>query len=389
MYDFDRVSERRSTYASKWDVGENELPLSIADMDFATLPEVTEALQQRLDKGMFGYTNVPDAWAQAYVDWWKSLHDFSMEKDWLFFATGVVPALSAAVRKLTTPNENVVVMTPVYNIFFNCIVNNGRRPLEVPLLLRGDRYDIDWDGLEKALSDMQTSLMILCNPHNPVGRIWSREELARVGEMCSRYHVTVVSDEIHCDLTDPGYAYVPFSSVSDCCADNSVTCLAPTKTFSLPGLQTAAVMSRNPYLRHRMWREVNTSECGEPNAFAVDAVLAAYGRGAAWLDEMRAYVFANKERVRTFVRDEVPGVRVMPGHATYLLWLDCRETAQDTAALAACIRRETGLILTPGGVYGKGGEGFLRMNTAYPRSQIDDGLNRLRAGMAAWNRLKK
>lgn len=381
---FDRVTDRRGTDSLKWNVADGELPMWVADMDFPTAPAVRRAIERRAAHGVFGYTEVPQAWYRAYADWWEKRHRLTVEPDWLIFCTGVVPAISSLVRKLTTPAEKVLLQTPVYNIFFNSVLNNGRQVLESPLLYDGIGYRMDFADLEEKLADPQTTLMILCNPHNPIGRIWSREELARVGELCARYHVMVISDEIHGDLTDPGCDYVPFASVSPLCRDNSVTCVAPTKTFNIAGLQTAAVMVPEPFLRHRVWRGLNTDEVAEPNAFAVEAAIAAFTEGAPWLDELRAYVSENKETARRFAAEKLPQIRIVPSQATYLLWLDCTALTDDTAELAAFLRQKTGLYLSAGGQYGRGGRGFLRMNIACPRSVLTDGLHRLAAGTAAY-----
>ena len=232
-YDFDTPIDRTNTQSLKWDVAENELPMWVADMDFKTAPEIIEAVNKRAAHGVFGYSIIPESWNEAVAGWWSRRHNWDIDKDWLVFCTGVIPSVSSIVRKLTTPNENVVIQTPVYNIFFNSIINNGRRVLENPLRYENGEYSIDWEDLKNKLANPQTSLMILCNPQNPSGKIWSKEDLSRIGELCARYYVTVVSDEIHCDLTDPGKEYIPFASVSDVCRDISITCVAPTKTFNL------------------------------------------------------------------------------------------------------------------------------------------------------------
>ena len=380
-YDFDAVVDRRNTGSLKWDVSEHELPMWVADMDFPTAPAIRAALERRVAHGVFGYSIVPDEWADAYTGWWRERHKFQMERDWLIFCTGVVPAISSVVRKLTTAGENVLIQTPVYNIFFNSIVNNGRNVLESPLVYENGEYSIDFERLEKDLANPQTSLMILCNPHNPVGKIWDRDTLARVGELCWKHRVTVLSDEIHCDLTDPGKEYVPFASVSEHCRENSVTCIAPTKCFNIAGLQTAAVSVPNPFLRHKVWRGLNTDEVAEGNVFAVDAAVAAFTEGGPWLDELREYIFANKQAVKEFLEKELPQLYLVPSEATYLLWLDCGKLTKDARQLADIIREKTGLYLSEGGQYGKTGERFLRMNIACPRSRLLDGLERLRAGV--------
>ena len=383
-YDFDTPVDRRNTNSLKWDVGENELPMWVADMDFKTAPEVQAAIQNRATHGVFGYSIVPEAWYEAYIGWWERRHGFAMEKDWLIFCTGVVPAISSVVRKLTTPAEKVLIQTPVYNIFFNSILNNGRQVLESSLLYKDGQYAIDFADLETKLSDPQTSLMILCNPHNPVGKIWDRETLAQIGELCRKHHVTVLSDEIHCDLTDPGQDYIPFASASETCREISVTCMAPTKAFNLAGLQTAAVSIPDPVLRHKVWRGLNTDEVAEPNAFAVDAAIAAFTKGDAWLDALRSYIYENKKRAAQFIRENIPHVRVVPSQATYLLWLDCSAMAGSAAEAAELIREKTGLYISEGSQYGRSGEAFLRVNLACPRATLEEGLRRLRTGIAAY-----
>ncbi len=387
-YDFDQIVDRRGTGSLKWDVAEGELPMWVADMDFQTAPEIRQALAERLQHGVFGYGIIPDEWYEAYIGWWKERHGFTMEKDWLIFCTGVVPAISSMVRKLTTPAEKVLIQTPVYNIFFNSIYNNGCNVLQSPLAYNGKEYAIDFEDLEAKLADPQTTLMILCNPHNPVGKIWDRETLARIGTLCQKHHVIVISDEIHCDLTEPGKSYIPFASVSEACRNNSITCIAPTKAFNMAGMQTAAVSVPNPVLRHKVWRGLNTDEIAEPNAFAVPAAVAAFTKGGAWLDALRAYVQQSKERVVQFVAQELPQLSVVPSEATYLLWLDCGKLGGDGAEIAQVIRRETGLYLSDGDQYGGNGNQFLRMNLACPHSVVEDGLRRLKAGILAYQAQK-
>ncbi|HIT41749.1 MAG TPA: pyridoxal phosphate-dependent aminotransferase [Candidatus Caccovicinus merdipullorum] len=384
-YDFDTPTERRNTNSLKWDVAEGELPMWVADMDFQTAPEIREAIMKRAEHGIFGYSVIPDAWYEAYIQWWKMRHGYTMERDWLIFCTGVVPAISSIVRKLTTPAEKVLIQTPVYNIFFNSILNNGRQVLESPLRYDGKEYRIDFADLEEKLSDPQTALMILCNPHNPTGKIWDRQTLEKIGALCSRHHVTVVSDEIHCDLTDPGESYVPFASVSETCRQISITCMAPTKAFNLAGLQTAAVSVPDEVLRHKVWRALNTDEAAEPNAFAVEAAVAAFTRGADWLDALRDYLYENKKLAEAYIEKEIPDVRAVASQATYLLWLDCSGLIGCGREAAGFLRRETGLYLSEGSQYGGNGADFLRMNIACPRAVLKDGLERLKNGLAAYS----
>lgn len=384
-YDFDAGVDRRDTGSLKWDVAEHELPMWVADMDFATAPAVREAIERRASHGVFGYCIVPDLWYEAYMGWWGRRHHFSMEKDWLIFCTGVVPAISGIVRKLTTPAEKVLVQSPVYNIFYNSILNNGRQVLENRLVYDGDGYSVDFDDLEEKLADPQTTLMILCNPHNPIGKIWDKDTLQRIGELCAKYHVSVLSDEIHCDLTDPGYQYTPFASVSDLCRENSITCIAPTKAFNLAGLQTAAVVVPDKTLRHKVWRGLNTDEVAEPNAFAVDAAVAAFTKGEEWLDELREYILENKKLAADYIEKEIPQIRVVPSQATYLMWLRYSDDMGSASGAAEHIRRTTGLYLSDGAQYGGGGEDFLRLNVACPSMVLADGLERLKKGIASYS----
>ena len=385
-YDFDKVVDRRGTGSYKWDIKEGELPMWVADMDFQTAPSVQDALMKRVAHGVFGYSVVPEDWYDAYIGWWKERHSFEIDREWLIFTSGVVPAISSAVRKLTTPAEKVLIQSPVYNIFYNSIVNNGRYVLESPLVYSEEGYTIDFEDLEDKLKDPQTTMMILCNPHNPVGKIWDRETLCRIADLCVENGVIVLSDEIHCDLTDPGREYIPFASVSEAARNNSVSCISASKAFNLAGLHSAAVVVPGEHLRNRVNRGLNTDEVAEPNAFAVTAAVAAFTRGAGWLDGLREYIAENKALVRSFIEDEIPEIRVVASDATYLLWLDCSGISADSHAFYSHLRENTGLYLTDGAEYGTGGEGFLRMNIACPAERVKDGLGRLKRGLESFNR---
>lgn len=380
-YNFDIETDRRNTNSLKWDIAEGELPMWVADMDFKAAPEIIEAIRKRTEQGVFGYNIVPDIWYEAYQTWWHKYHGLHIEKEWLVFCTGVVPAISSAVRKFTTPGENVLVQTPVYNIFFNSIVNNGRNVAESPLGYYDNKYFIDFDRLERDLSNPQTTMMILCNPHNPTGNIWDRETLARIGELCDRYHVTVFSDEIHCDLTAPGLEYIPFASVSEICRKISITAIAPTKAFNLAGLQTAAVVVPDENLRHKMWRALNTDEVAEPNTFAVEAAVAAFTKGRPWLEELREYIQGNKEFAARYIKKELPRLSLIQTEATYLLWIDCGKLTDTSLEFADLIRKTTGLYLSEGSQYGGNGNQFVRMNVACPRKYVEDGMRRLKQGI--------
>lgn len=385
-YNFDEVIDRTRTNSLKWEVSANELPMWVADMDFKTAPCVIEAVTERAMHGVFGYNILPQQWYSAYINRWKKRHGFEIKKEWLMFCTGVIPAISSSVRKLTTPAENVLVMTPVYNIFFNSIINNGRNVLESPLKYENNDYSIDFDDLEFKLSMPQTTMMILCNPHNPSGKIWDRKTLEKIGELCKKYDVIVLSDEIHCDLTDPDKKYVPFASVSDTCRDISITYISPTKAFNIAGLQTAAFFSANKNLYNKMNRALNTDEVAEPNCFAVCAAVAAYTNGDVWLDELRAYIYNNKCYATDFINKNIPQLTVVNSESTYLLWLDISKLFGSSDEFTTYLRKYTGLFLSDGMQYRGNGKDFVRMNIACSKTVLTDGLNRLKQGTYDFNK---
>ena len=375
-FDFSVLVNRRNTNSYKWNVAEGEIPLWVADMDFPTAPAVRKAMERRAAHGVFGYADVPDEWYGAYCGWWQRRHGFALQPEWLNFTSGAVPPLSSLVRRLTLPAEKVLIQTPVYNIFFNSVVNNGRVVEEAPLTYSEGSYSIDFADLEQCLADPQVTMMVLCNPHNPVGRIWSAEELAKVAELCARHGVVVVSDEVHCDLTAPGTSYIPFASVSETCRMNSVSLMAPSKAFNIAGIQTSAVCVPNEHLRTRVVRGLNNDEVAEPNAFAVDAAVAAFNEGAEWLDALRGYLWENRAYMEQRL-GQVPGVSVVHGEATYLLWVDCRGLVKGAHSLCREIREKAGVVLSNGRSYGAAGEGFLRINLACPRSLLEEAVERM------------
>lgn len=375
-HNFNQKNDRFNTNSYKWDVKENELPMWVADMDFRSPIEIEEALKSRLDKGCYGYNIIPDSWYDAYISWWLRRHNFKMEKEWLMFSTGVVPTISSVVRKLTYPAEKIVLLTPVYNIFFNSIYNNGRFIYECPLIYKDYQYQIDFDMLEKALSDPQTTMLILCNPHNPIGKIWNYDELYQIGELCYKYNVLVVSDEIHCDIVKPGTSYIPFQSVSEKCKMNSISCLAPTKTFNIAGLQTSCISVVNPNIRHKVNRGINTDEIAEPNTFAIQATEAAF-KCDYYVDELCSYVFENKRIYKEFIEKNIKKVHAVDSNATYLLWVDFSDVCKNTKEFCDYLRKTTGLFITEGEEYGKAGDAFVRINVATTKENVLDSLDRL------------
>lgn len=385
-FDFDKIYDRRNTGSLKWDITEKELPMWVADMDFQTAPAVLRAMEERLRTGIFGYTVITEEWYEAVIGWWSRRHHLTIQKDWLTFCTGVVPAVTCAVKRMTNVGDQVLVQTPVYDIFFHSIENHGRHVVENRLKFDGTQYHIDFKDLEEKLAHPLTTMMILCNPHNPVGRIWGREELERMGALCKKYHVTLLSDEIHCDLTEPGCEYVPFASVSDICREISITCISATKAFNLAGLQTAAVVIPNERIRNIIARGLNADEVAEPGAFAVDAVTAAFNWGEDWLEELRLYLYENKKYAAEFLEKELPLLKLVPSRATYLLWIDCHNINGDAAELCGFIRKEAGLYLSAGSRYRGNGSRFLRMNIACPRAQLREGMRRLKEGTETYRK---
>jgi cystathionine beta-lyase len=375
-FDFDKITDRRNTGSLKWDVRDGELPMWVADMDFETAPAVKEAVMHVAERGIYGYSTVPDEYFLSISDFWYERCGFRFDPSWMVYSNGIVAAISSMVRKFTTPAENVLIQAPVYNIFYNSILNNGRNIISNDLVYDDGEYRIDFSDLEEKLKNPQTSLMILCNPHNPVGKIWDRETLAKIGELCYKYGVTVISDEIHCSVTAPGKSYVPFASASEMCADISLTCVAASKAFNLAGLQSACVIAKNPILRHRAWRGINTDEVGEPNVFSIDANIAAYRHGGEWLDAVNEYIFENKKYAVDYIKKNIPGVKAALSEATYLLWTDVSEYTENSEEFARDLREKTGLYVSDGVEYGKGGEGFIRINLATQRANVIEGLKR-------------
>ena len=380
MSRFDKITNRLNTNSIKWSGDENELPMWVADMEYEAPEEVSNALIERAAHKIYGYCDIPSDWNEAIVNWRLKRYNQKIDKDDLLYCTSVIASISSTVRKITSPGENIVIQTPVYNIFYNCILNNGRNVLESPLVYEDGVYSIDFKDLEEKLSNKQTSMMILCNPHNPIGRAWSKEELAKIGELCHKYNVVLLADEIHCDLVDPSLVYTPFSSVNEVCKNISITCSSPTKTFNLAGLHTSYIYISNPYLKHKVWRAINTDEVAEANIFAITGATAAFTYGDAWLDELREYIYQNKLDFINMVEKELP-VHIIRSNATYLLWVDCSKICSDTLELVDFIKAETGLRVTAGKVYGECGKTFIRVNIATQNVRVKEGAKRFIEGI--------
>ena len=377
-YDFDSVTPRRGTLSYKWDSApEGVLPMWVADMDFKTAPAIIEALHKRVDNGIFGYTRVPDEYYEAVISWFSRRHDWTIDRNMMIYTSGVVPAISAIIKALAKPGENVIVQTPVYNCFFSSIRNNCCVILESPLLRAGDTYDIDFDRLEKDAADPDTTMMLLCNPHNPAGRVWSREELKRIAEICARNGVTVISDEIHCEFVFDGLHYTPFATVAKEAGCRAVVCVSPSKAFNIAGLQIANIIAPDEDTRARIDKAININEVCDVNPFGVIATIAAYNEGEEWLSQLLDYIKRNYDYMKDFCEKNLPDFPIARLEATYLVWMDCTKLGLKSENLEEKLIEDVSLWLNSGTMYGStDGEGYMRWNIACPRSVLADGLER-------------
>ena len=378
-YDFDKQITRRGTDSYKWDsAGSAEiLPMWVADMDFPTAPAIVEALRRRVEHGIFGYTRVPDSYYDAVTGWFARRHGWRFDREWMIYTSGVVPALSAVIKALTVPGDKVLVQTPAYNCFFSSIRNNGCETVSSPLVFTGTTYTVDYEELERRAADPQVKVMLLCNPHNPAGRVWRREELVRIGEICLRHGVTVIADEIHGELVLPGHRYTPFASISEEFLRHSVTCTSPSKAFNIAGLQIANIICADAGLRAGIDRAININEVCDVNPFGVIATQAAYNEGEEWLDRLLEYLQANYLYMREFCREHLPAFPLTVLEGTYLVWMDCRKLGLSSEELEQRLIAEAGLWLNAGTMYGAEGEGFMRWNIACPRATLAEGLRRM------------
>lgn len=379
-YDFDTAVSRRGTGSYKWDSSEIEgdvLPMWVADMDFRTAPCVIDALRNRVEHGIFGYVSVPDAYYDAVISWFARRHGWNIRREWIQYTSGVVPAVSAIIKGLTVPGDEVLVMTPVYNCFFSSIRNNGCTAAECPLVYHDNTYTIDYESLEKIASGDKVKLLLLCNPHNPACRVWTREELIRVGEICKRNGVIVVSDEIHCELVMEGYSFTPFASISQEMQDMCITCNSPSKSFNTAGLQIANIICNNPDWQQRIDRAINDNEVCDVNPFGVEGLIAAYNHGEEWLSELCRYIEGNYKIVKKFFAEKLPQYAIAKLEGTYLLWIDCRHTGLTSDQLTELLNARARVLVNSGTMYGAAGEGFIRLNIACPQSRVLEALNRM------------
>lgn len=380
-YDFESVIDRHNTNSVKWDYFDDDIPMWVADMDFKVASPIQNAILKRANHPVFGYTIVPDELFESYINWWDSRYDLKMSREDMAYSIGVMPSISSMIRCLTDVGDEILIQTPVYHVFFYVIEENDRKVLENELIYENGEYKIDFDDLDEKLSKVK--LMILCNPHNPIGKIWSESDLARIGNLCKKHDVILISDEIHCDLTDPGVDYNPF--VSD---DNVIRCLSPSKSFNIAGFQSSVVHATNSELLEKIKTQMHVDNSDACNVFATSAVIAAYNESSEWLDELKDVLYKNKSIVRDFLAEKLPVVKLVESDATYLLWLDCSALDISSKILSEFLRSNQGLFLSAGCDFGQCGDTFLRMNIACPERLLDEGLRRLKAGIISLNNIK-
>lgn len=385
-YDFSRPTERRGTDSYKWDSAPETdiIPLWVADMDFETFPAITKALQRRVAHGIFGYTRVPEAYYEAVCNWFGKHHGWHINREDLIYTSGVVPAVSAVIKALTLPGDQVIVQGPVYNCFFSSIRNNGCETVSNSLIYNKEelRYEIDFDDLERKLAHERARLMLICNPHNPGGRVWTRDELTRVAELCRKYGVRVVSDEIHCELTLYDNEYVPFGSLPDELSRDSITCCSPSKAFNTAGLQIANIVCRDAEVRNRIDRAININEVCDVNPFGVIALQAAYSdEGYEWLTQLRAYISSNYDLLRERFARELPKCKVMRMEGTYLAWIDCSELHISSDEIEEMLMHENKVWVNAGSMYGTEGAAFIRINMACTSELLNEGITRIVKGL--------
>ncbi len=379
-YNFDEFVNRRGTNSVKWDEEKEDgiIPLWVADMDFLAAPAIRRAVEERAKHGVFGYAIVGDSYYAAITNWFKRRHNWAIERDWIIYTTGVIPAISATIHALAMPGEKVLIQTPVYNCFYSCIRNQGLRVLESPLKREGNTYVVDWDDFEAKCADKKTTLFLLCNPHNPAGRVWTKDELARMNEICMRHDVKVISDEIHCELIMPGYVFTPFATVNADCQRNSVVFNSPTKNFNIAGLQIANIICADKEWYRRIDRAINIFEVCDVNPFGPLALEAAYNESEDWIDELMPYIADNYALLKDTFAKEVPNYEVLKLEGTYLAWVDIRKSGLTANALTEKLLCEGKVQVNSGVIYSKNdGEGYIRINLACPRATLQEGLKRI------------
>jgi len=383
-YDFDTQVPRLGTGSIKWDeaADPNIIPLWVADMDFPAFPPIIEALQRRVAHGVFGYTHATDAYYDSVINWFERRHGLRFAREEFICVPGVVPAISAIVRALTLTGDKVLVCSPVYNAFYSSIRNQGCMVEESPLRYANNTYTVDWEDFERRCADPRVRLFVLCNPHNPAGRVWTPDELQRMGDICLRHHVFVVADEIHCEIVMPGHHYTPFATVDERFRAHCAVCVAPTKAFNIAGLQVANILVNDPQKRERIDRAVNIHEVCDLGPFGLAATPAAYtDEGAEWLRQLNEYLAANYRCLLDYFAAELPAFPVTVLEGTYLVWVNCAATGLPSDEIVERLTRRHHVQLCPGSIYGDPTDRFVRINIACPRATLREGLDRMAAGL--------
>ena len=379
-YNFDELVERRGTGCVKWDEMNDPdvIPLWVADMDFKAAPAIQEAIRKRAEHGVFGYTVVGDAYYEAVISWFQRRHDWTIHREEILYTTGVVPAMSVAIKALTMPGERVLILSPDYNCFFSSIRNNECKVLETILHRTGDTFEVNWADFEAKCADEKTTVFLLCNPHNPCGRVWTKAELEQMNNICLKHGVKVVSDEIHCELVMPGYQFQPFAAVSEQCRQNSVILNSPSKSFNIAGLQAANIICARPDWRRRLDRAININEVCDLNPFGPVGLIAAYNESEDWLDALNAYLWDNYQALCDFAAHHLPQWKVCRLEGTYLPWVDITTSGLTSQAYCDRLLKEAKVRINPGPMYGPvSGEGYIRLNIACPRSRLLEALERI------------
>lgn len=375
-YDFEKIINRDNTNSLKWTTGHDELPMWVADMDFLVAEPIQDAVNKRASHGIYAYTSIPESLYESYINWWNRRHNILLEKEHLIYSTGVMPTISSIIREFSDEGDKILIQTPVYHVFFYVIENNNRQVVENQLIYENAKYSIDYDDLDEKLSDVK--IMLLCNPHNPVGRLWTKDELEEIGRLCKKHDVLLVSDEIHCDLVNPGLKYTPYFSLDEKYSTNAIMCMSPTKTFNIAGLQSSAVYTVNDKLFKSLKQQLMNDQYIMPNVFSIDSVIAAFNECEDWLEQLNQYLYENKKLVKNFLQENIPQIRYVKSEATYLLWLDCNGLSCDYEEFYEKLRYNYGLYTSSGLQFGECGRGFIRMNIACPKSLLLDGLNILK-----------
>ena len=383
-YNFDEIIERRGTNSYKWDLVKEDgvIPMWVADMDFQTAPCIIEALQKRVAHGIFGYTLVPDSYYEAIISWFARRHQWNIEKDWILYTSGVVPAISCCLKAICMPGEKVLVQTPVYNCFFSCITNSGCEVVENELKRVGNcTYEIDFEDFERKCADKKTTAFILCNPHNPAGRVWKKEELERMNDICLKHNVKIIADEIHADMPLFGAKHHPFASVSETAAQNSISFGAPSKTFNIAGLVSSYAIVPNETIRKRFFDWLTANELNEPTFMATIATEAAYNHCREWREQMLAYIEQNILFVEEFLDRYIPDIKAIRPQASFIVWLDCTRLHLEHDALIDLFVDKARLALNDGEMFGPEGKGHMRLNVGTPRAVLQKALEQLRSAV--------